>query len=157
MPRPTLDEVYLQLLRVFARRSTCARRQVAAILVDERGRVLSCGHNGVPRGFTHCTDVPCLGRDDAHGNNVNCEAVHAEANAVLNCSRLEAVVTAYVSCTPCYECAKLLANLPNLRRVVVTETYADHRGYEILLRAKIEVDEHESVGPISDGTGFTEE
>lgn len=137
--RPTLDEIYIRMLSIFAKRSTCTRRQVAAIFVDEYGRVLSCGYNGVPRGFTHCTDTPCKGATDEPGNTTNCEAVHAEQNAILNCSDLNRVNTVYCSCTPCYECAKMLANLKNLKRVVVNEAYADHRGFEILERAGIKI------------------
>lgn len=148
MLRPSLDEVYLRMLDIFARRATCVRRQVAAIFVDAQGRFLSCGYNGVPRGFTHCTERPCLGATDAHGDNRNCLAVHAEQNAVLQCANLDAVVVVYCSCTPCFECAKVLANLRNLKRVVVAETYADYRGYDVLLRAKIEVVEVEHEEPV---------
>jgi dCMP deaminase len=137
------------MLDIFARRATCARRQVACILTTRTGQVLSCGYNGVPRGMDHCTDKPCAGANDAHGDNRNCLAVHAEQNALMQCRDLYLVDTAYCSCTPCFECAKLLANLPNVRRVVVAEGYADHRGLEVLLAQhilieEVEVDEEEN-------------
>jgi dCMP deaminase len=148
--RPTLDEVYLRMLDIFARRSTCVRRQVAAIIVDEDGKVIAIGYNGVPSGFVHCTDVPCDGARDAHGNNRNCMAVHAEQNAFLQAGdRLYGAKTIYCSCTPCFECAKMILNTP-IRRVVVNEPYADSRGKAILIEGDVELiePEDESSEPI---------
>lgn len=147
--RPSLDEVYLHMLKVFSMRGTCSRRKVAAIFCDKYGRHLSSGYNGPPRNFKHCTDVPCPGAGDQPGNTDNCLAVHAEQNAILNCSNLNEVHTLFVSCTPCFICAKMLANIPSLQRVVVTETYSDHRGFEVLHQAGIVVEEiHEHNEPI---------
>lgn len=146
--RPSLDEIYIRMLSIFAERATCTRRKVACILVDSKGRMLAAGYNGVPRNFMHCTDAPCPGASDSHGDNRNCEAVHAEQNAMLQCKDLDKVYTVYCSCTPCFECAKMLANLPCLRMVRVAEEYADTRGKSILERANITVyDEPNGVVP----------
>jgi dCMP deaminase len=139
--RPSLDDVYLRMLDILARRSTCARRQVAAILVDQFGRYVGSGYNGVPIGFPHCTDLPCEGSNDPHGDNRNCMAVHAEQNAIMNSFGPDAVDTVYCSCTPCFECAKLLANLRNLKRVVVNEPYADKRGLLVFQLRGIQVED----------------
>lgn len=106
------DEYYTQMLRLVAQRSTCVRRSVGAIIVDERHRVLSTGYNGVPSGFPHCIDVPCAGAEDLSGDTRRCMAVHAEINAILQCQRLDLARTMYVSCVPCFECAKAIANTP---------------------------------------------
>jgi dCMP deaminase len=153
MHRPTLNEVYLRMLDIFARRSTCTRRQVAAIITDAGGKVLSCGYNGVPKGFVHCNEGgPCLGRNDPKGDTRRCDAVHAEQNALLQCgSRLAEAHTLYCSCTPCFECAKLICNT-NIKRVVVTEHYADTRGKEILEAAHIRVEDEPADESVLDGT-----
>lgn len=130
------DAYYLELLKLLAARGTCPRRQVAAVLVDERYRVLSTGYNGVPPGFEHCVDVPCPGAGDASGDTRRCYAVHAEVNAVLQCSRLEAARTLYVSCTPCFACAKMLA-CTSIRRIVCREPYSDLDGLRVLELAGI--------------------
>jgi dCMP deaminase len=135
----THDQYYLQMLALVAARCTCPRRQVGAIIVDADHRVLSTGFNGVPRGFPHCidtggaTDAACLGRQDKHGDTSRCLAVHAEANAILQCSRLDLARTIYVSCTPCFECAKLLANT-QIREIVALEEYTG-AGLDVLLNA----------------------
>ena len=127
------------MLELVAKRSTCARRRVGAIVTDERGRVLATGYNGVPSGFDHCTETPCAGTQDAAGDTRNCLAVHAEQNALL---QLEGAApqahTIYTSCSPCFVCAKLIANT-RIRRVVFTEAYADATGAAVLMTKGIEV------------------
>jgi dCMP deaminase len=136
--RPTRDEYFVQMLALVASRSTCARRKVGAIIVDERGRVLSMGYNGVPSRFPHCTDAPCEGAGDPPGDTRRCLAVHAEMNAVVQCHRLDLADTLYASCLPCHGCAKVLCNTP-VKRVVVVESYADSQGLWVLKRAKVSV------------------
>ena len=100
--------------------------------------MLSMGYNGVPRNFPHCTDTPCPGKNGESGDTQACYAVHAEANALLQCPRLDLADTMYCSCTPCFECAKLIGNT-SIRRVLANEQYADLRGTELLLALSIKV------------------
>lgn len=138
MSRLTHDEYYLKMLSLVAQRSTCARRAVGAIIVDEKHRVLSTGYNGVPNNFMHCITHPCLGASDPSGDTRRCMAVHAETNAVLQCSRLDLAHTIYVSCAPCFSCAKMLCNT-NIKRVVCLEDYSDTDGRSALAIAGITV------------------
>lgn len=127
-----LDDYFAEIVRLVAARSTCARRQVGAVIADEKGHVLATGYNGVPRGLPHCADgAPCPGAADPPGDTRRCWAVHAEQNALLQCHRLDLARTLYVSCEPCFTCAKLIANTP-IRRVVVLEPYADPDGAAVL-------------------------
>lgn len=77
--------------------STCPRRQVGCILLDEGLRIVGSGYNGVPSNVPHCTndgDEPC-----------NC--VHAEENALANCALnngLAVVKYAIVTTLPCKKC-----------------------------------------------------
>lgn len=137
--RPSRDEYFVQMLDLVASRSTCARRAVGAIIIDEIGHILSTGYNGVPRGFQHCTETPCLGATDKPGDTSRCDATHAEMNALLQCFRLDLAHTIYVSCSPCFTCAKLIANT-SIRRVVCCEMYADE--HEVLREAGIELSLH---------------
>lgn len=130
--RPSKKEYYLQMLKLVASRSTCVRRAVGAIITDKDGHVLSTGYNGVPRNFEHCTDVPCSGASDTAGDTTKCLAVHAEQNAILQCSNLNDAHTLYCSNLPCFVCAKLLCNT-NIEVVICEEDYADKRGIDLLL------------------------
>lgn len=131
--RLTRDEYFLRLLRLISSRSTCVRRAVGAIITNQNGHVLSTGYNGVPKSFIHCTDHPCDGANDTAGNTSNCMAIHAEQNALLQCSSINDAYTIYCSCTPCFTCAKLIINT-DIKRVVCENDYADKKGLRILLQ-----------------------
>jgi len=155
MSRLTKDEYFLAMLELVSARSTCPRRLVGAIITDDEGRILATGYNGVPSGFDHCVDVPCAGAQDQSGNTSRCEAVHAEANAVLQCWRLDLARTIYVSVSPCFECAKLIANTP-IRKAVLASRYVDRRGEDLLRRARLQLlVRGEDVGPEDDPRSAT--
>src|SRR5574339_726801 len=120
--RLSKNQYFLQMLELITARSTCVRRRVGAIITDRDGHVLSTGYNGTPRGLAHCIDFPCAGSKDESGNTSRCESVHAEANAILQCSRLDLAKKIYTSCSPCFECAKLIANT-YIDEVITLEIY----------------------------------
>lgn len=147
--RPSVDAYYLEMAAVAAKRSTCPRRAVGAILVDARHVILGVGHNGVPRGIPHCGEFfedstkpsgydleqpVCAGMHDARGNTRRCWAVHAEVNAILQCADIERARTLYCSATPCFACAKVIANT-GITRVVYAEVYHEPSpsGLDVLL------------------------
>jgi dCMP deaminase len=131
MARQSLDQYFLDMLPVIATRATCRRRQVAAIITDVSGHILSTGFNGVPSGYPHCVDMPCPGAADEPGNTSNCMAIHAEQNAIIQCTALERAHVIYCSTSPCFVCCKLIANT-RIRRVVYETEYADARGLVVL-------------------------
>jgi dCMP deaminase len=94
---------------VLARRATCRKLRVGAVLVDERDRILGTGYNGVPHRMQHCTDTPCPGVHAPKGADL-CEAVHAEQNALLQCTALDKIHALYVTHAPCMRCTKMLLN-----------------------------------------------
>lgn len=83
-------DTYLNCAETFAYRSTCLKRKYGAVLVKEDA-VISTGYNGSPRGMENCCDIgscPRIKRNMHQGEGYGiCRAVHAEANALLNCSR----------------------------------------------------------------------
>ena len=140
MVRPNIDSYYLAMLPLIASRATCPRRQVAAILVDECGKLVSIGYNGVPTGLPHCIDTPCAGAGDASGDTSRCIAIHAEVNAMLQAqASRRRPHTLFCSTTPCFNCAKMLI-AEGVRRVVALSAYADERGLALLSQAGVQVD-----------------
>ena len=87
-------DTYLNCAEVFAYRSTCIKRKYGAVIVKD-DVVISTGYNGAPRGLENCCDLvkcPRIERDMHQGDGYGiCRAVHAEANALLNCSRLQTI------------------------------------------------------------------
>ena len=123
--RPTRDEVYMEVCYSVAKRSTCRRRQVGCVLVDTRGLVLAVGYNGVATGRPHCIDTACPGAGYPHGQGLDkCEALHAEANALLQCANTQAIHTAYCTAFPCAHCLKLLSNT-SCKKIVYVEAYSN--------------------------------
>lgn len=111
MERPTRHETYLRMARTLSFRSTCARRNVGCILVDKDGHVLATGYNGVPQGMDHCIDTPCPGAGLSSGMGLEqCQAIHAEQNALLQCPDVRDIHIVYCTTAPCMHCVKLLAN-----------------------------------------------
>ena len=112
--------------------STCGKRQYFALVIDGNGHIVGTGYNGGPSGTKHCNEGGCprLAEGSAPGSNYdNCIAIHAEANALLHSDyseRRDGRGTIFVNGTPCYSCAKLIAN-SYLDRVVciADDTYED--------------------------------
>lgn len=92
--RVSKNDTYLNCAESFAYRSTCIKRKYGAVIVKD-DVVISTGYNGSPRGFENCCDIgecPRIKRNMHQGEGYSiCRAVHAEANALLNCSREQTV------------------------------------------------------------------
>lgn len=88
--RISKTDTYLNCAENFAYRSTCLKSKYGAVIV-KNDAVISTGYNGSPRGFENCCDIgvcPRMKRNMHQGEGyAMCRAVHAEANALLNCSR----------------------------------------------------------------------
>jgi dCMP deaminase len=123
MPRPDTDEYYLLQAVIAATRATCPRRRAGAILVDAHNKVISTGYNGVATGLPHCTDLPCPGANQPSGQGLAmCEALHAEENALIQCTRPNDIYTCYSVSSPCIHCLRRLMNT-GCRRIVFAEVY----------------------------------
>lgn len=149
--RPNLDAYFLALTALISTRSTCLRRSVGCVLVDERNHVLATGYNGVAPGRPHCNQgienppvykdpvVPmgerekvitfsypnaCQGHDAPSGTNLEgCGAIHAEENALVQCRDPYAIHTVYCTTEPCVRCTRMLM-VTGAKRVVALEAYA---------------------------------
>lgn len=136
--RPSIDEYFAEMTRLAARRSTCVRRSVGCVLVDANHHVLATGYNGVPRGVPHCIDQRCPGASQVSGTGLTlCQAVHAEANALLQCSDVQKIHTAYVTASPCITCMRMLANT-GVKRIVFLEEYPHAESRQIAIALGID-------------------
>jgi dCMP deaminase len=143
--RPTLDDWALELVKVTAKRGTCYRRQVGCVLLNDRGHVLSTGYNGVAMGLPHCNQhnpldheelqFLCKGAHAMSGTSLNdCQAIHAEQNALLQCRDVFSIATCYVSASPCITCTKLLLNT-SCQRIVYLEPYSHNEARQLWEKA----------------------
>lgn len=115
----------MDVANVIASGSTCARRTVGCVLIDSRGKILATGYNGVASGMRHCNEgFECTGANALSGTRLDsCEAIHAEANALLQCSDVQAIHCCYVTVSPCVSCVKLLMNT-GCKNIIYETSYA---------------------------------
>ena len=138
MDRIDTDKYFLEIAGTVAKRSTCMRRSVGCVLVDSQNHIVATGYNGVPSKFTHCLDSPCEGAFSLSGTDLDlCNALHAEVNAFLQL-RSDDVLTAYLTVSPCFSCAKMLAN-SQVKRLVASELYVHEQAINLLNQADIEL------------------
>lgn len=140
--RLSIDEYFLEIASVVAKRATCLRNRVGAVIVREK-RIISTGYNGAPRNLEHCLDIGCIREHyniESGTHHEKCRAVHAEQNAIIQAA-LHGVSTdnATLYCThqPCILCAKMIINA-NIRRVVYQSFYPDDEALIFLSDAGIE-------------------
>lgn len=141
-PRPDWDSYFMGIAEIVAKRSTCLRRKVGAIIVKDR-RILATGYNGAPVNLAHCDEKGCLRQK----LNVNpgerhelCRGLHAEQNAIIQAayhgvSVKDAIL--YSTHFPCSICMKMLIN-SGIRSIVYGEGYPDDLSLELLTESGIE-------------------
>jgi len=152
--RPSHDEYFMEIARVVAKRSTCLRIHVGAVIVKD-GQIMSTGYNGAPRGLEHCLDIGCIREKEniAHGTRHEmCRAVHAEQNAIIQAAiHGVSIEGATVYCThqPCILCTKMIIN-GKIKRVVFQNGYPDEMSVKFLKQANIEILRMPSSEPLPD-------
>lgn len=141
--RPPWDEYFLDIALLVAKRSTCLRRQVGAVIVKDK-RILTTGYNGAPSSLAHCDEVGCLRAQlkiPSGQRHELCRALHAEMNAILQAAHHGiSVYDSIVYCTdhPCIICAKMIINA-GIKTVVILADYPDDLARQILAEAKVKV------------------
>ncbi len=137
--RLTLDEYFMSIARVVARRSTCLHRQVGAVIVKGK-QIVSTGYNGAPSGHPHCLDIGCAREGVPSGQRSElCRGAHAEQNAINFAARYGISIegaTLYTTHYPCSWCAKSLINA-GIVEVVYDEDYPDPLAKEILSTIRV--------------------
>lgn len=130
--RPTFDRLFMDFAISLAKRSTCSRRQVGAVIVSaDYRRILALGYNGSPSGFNNACESNEPGK---------CGHIHAEMNCVVSC--VEPRVTEkymYLTLSPCEICSKLIIQLGGITKVFYNEEYRDIKGLDLLKLANIQV------------------
>ena len=145
--RISKDQYYLGIAKEVARRSTCWRRSIGALIVRD-DQIISTGYVGAPRktrdSFEHgfCLrdrlDIP-------HGQRYElCRSVHAEQNAIINAARagvslLGGNIYIYgtvfgeekpIDAFPCFICKKMIINA-GLDRVVCSTRTGGKKGFSV--------------------------
>jgi len=127
--RPSYDEYFMEMAHVIAKRSTCLRRKVGAILVKEK-HILSTGYNGAPKGMKHCSEIGCLREHmniPSGERHELCRGLHAEQNVIIQAAVFGTSIkgsTLYCTNTPCVVCVKMLINA-GVQEIIYAGDYPD--------------------------------
>ncbi|HIU64608.1 MAG TPA: cytidine/deoxycytidylate deaminase family protein [Candidatus Avacidaminococcus intestinavium] len=140
MDRPDWDSYFMEMAQVAAKRATCLRRQVGAVIVKDK-RILSTGYNGTPKGLPHCEEVGCLRAQlNVPSGKMHelCRGIHAEQNAIIQAAVHGVSVdggTLYCTHQPCVVCTKMIINA-GIVRIVYANPYPDALAEEMMDEAK---------------------
>lgn len=127
--REPWDYYFLKLAFEVAKRSTCRRRQIGAIIVKDK-QILTTGYNGACSGVKDCLELGCL-KDElkipsGQGQDI-CRAVHSEQNAIIQAA-LHGVsikdATMYCTHSPCALCSRMIVNA-KIKKVVCSIMYSE--------------------------------
>ena len=141
--RPSWEAYFMDITCLVAKRSTCTRRAVGAIIVKER-RILATGYNGAPSHVRHCAEVGCLREQmnvPSGERHELCRGIHAEQNAIIQAAYHGASIkggTLYCTNLPCSICAKMIINA-GIVEIVYQSGYADMISEEMLAEAQVEL------------------
>lgn len=133
----------MDIAELVAKRSTCLRRAVGAIIVKDK-RILTTGYNGAPTGIKHCIETGCLREKlnvPSGERHELCRGIHAEQNAIIQAAfHGVSIKGATLFCTnqPCSICAKMIINA-GIIKVYYRDGYADSMAREMFKDAGIEV------------------
>lgn len=134
--RPDWDSYFMEIARLVAKRSTCRRRNVGAVIVKDK-RILSTGYNGAPSGLAHCLETGCLrermGISSGERHEL-CRGLHGEQNAIIQAAYHGVSINgADLYCThlPCSICIKMVINA-GIRRVFYLDGYPDDLSREMI-------------------------
>lgn len=141
--RPAWPEYFMAITKLVAKRSTCLRRSVGAILVKNK-RILATGYNGAPAGLKHCEEVGCLRESSAIPSGVRhelCRGLHAEQNVIIQAAYHGipiAGATLYCTNKPCVICSKMLINA-GIETIYYEEGYDDPLSDQMFAEAGLKV------------------
>ena len=145
MNRPSWDEYFMQMAELTAKRSTCLRRNVGAIIVKDK-HIIATGYNGAPKGLPHCEELGgCLRQKlgvPSGERHELCRALHAEQNAISQAATLGQSIegaTIYVTHQPCIICAKMIINA-GISRIVVRSGYPDKMAEDMAREANLRIE-----------------
>ncbi|WP_284345829.1 deoxycytidylate deaminase [[Clostridium] colinum] len=143
MQRIDWDTYFIEIAKVVAKRASCFRRQVGAVIVKDNS-IISTGYNGAPKGILDCFEINKCIRNDKNipsGKNYEeCMSLHAENNAITQCASNGVSCkggTIYITHSPCSMCLKQIINA-GIKRIVSIDKYPDELSDKLIKMSNIE-------------------
>jgi dCMP deaminase len=139
--RPNWHKYFMEMAFLVAKRSTCLRRQVGAVIVKDN-QIISTGYNGAPKRVRHCEETGCLREQlnvPSGERHELCRGVHAEQNAIIQSAiNGSAIDDSVLYCTnqPCSICSKMIIN-SEVKEIYIAHPYKDELAKTMLTEAGI--------------------
>jgi len=133
----------MAITKMVAKRTTCLRRGVGAVLVKDK-RILATGYNGAPAGLKHCEEVGCLRENESIPSGTRhelCRGLHAEQNVIVQAAYHGIAIggaTIYCTNKPCVICSKMIINA-GIKKVYYDEGYDDPLADQMMVEAGLEI------------------
>jgi dCMP deaminase len=145
--RISKDQYYLGIAEEVARRSTCWRRSIGAIIIRD-DQIISTGYVGAPRKTKSSYEHGFCLRDKLnipHGQRYElCRSVHAEQNAIINAARAGVSLlggdmyifgslsgkSKPINAFPCFICKKMIINA-GLNRVICSTADGKMKAFRV--------------------------
>jgi len=99
--KPSWKQYFISMAKLASTRSSDAQTKHGCVITDKQNRVLGIGYNSFPEGMPD----EILPNTRPHKYKW---MVHAERNALANCTHRPDGGTAYITGPPCLDCAKAL-------------------------------------------------
>lgn len=115
------EEYFMGVAKLSAQRSKDPNTQVGACIVNNDNKIVSCGYNGAPIGFSD--DIMPWDREGDFLTTKYAYVAHAELNAILNSNTNLKGTTIYVELFPCNECAKAIIQAGIKKVVYASDKY----------------------------------
>ena len=134
----------MTIAEMVAKRSTCLRRHVGAILVKDK-RILATGYNGAPAGLKHCEEAGCLRQNASIPSGERhelCRGLHAEQNTIIQAAYHGIQIAGsdiYCTNKPCVICSKMLINA-GIVKIYYEKGYDDPLADQMITEAGIEIE-----------------
>lgn len=116
--RISRHSMYMEIAHTVAKRSTCMRLNVGAVMVHERS-IVSMGYNGAPSGEPHCGPGHCLATSACR------RTIHAEVNALERAPVGLRGLDLYVTHSPCVVCWDRMWGSGRVNRVFFGAEYRE--------------------------------
>ncbi|QIL46308.1 ComE operon protein 2 [Vagococcus coleopterorum] len=130
------EQYFMAQSLLLSLRSTCSRLEVGATIVRDK-RIIAGGYNGSVSGDSHCIDEGCYVVD-----NHCVRTIHAEMNAILQCSKFGVPTEGaeiYVTHFPCLPCTKMILQAGISKIYYLKDYRNDAYALQLIKQAGVEV------------------
>ena len=115
------DTYFMLIAKISSMRSKDPNTQVGACIVNDEKKIVSCGYNGAPTGFSD--EIMPWNREGEFIETKYPYVCHAELNAILNSNTDLRGDTIYVDLFPCNECAKAIIQCGIKKVIYLSDKY----------------------------------